>query len=62
MAPTIELTAFDIPNMMSEIVLLPVVQCLAQRSPVAVLISEDIWKVRFMEEDIPHRMLEMEVV
>jgi hypothetical protein len=29
---------------------------------VAVLISEDIWKVRFMEEDIPHRMLEMEVV
>jgi hypothetical protein len=48
--------------MMSEIVLLPVVQCLAQRSPVAVLISEDIWKVRFMEEDIPHRMLEMEIV
>ena len=42
MAPTIELTAFDIPNMMSEIVLLPVVQRLAQRSPVAVLIPEDI--------------------
>lgn len=42
MAPTIELSAFDIPNMMSEIVLFPVVQRLAQRSPVAVLIPEDI--------------------
>jgi UvrD-like helicase C-terminal domain len=42
MAPTIELTAFDIPNMMSEIVLFPVPQRLAQRSPVAVLIPEDI--------------------
>jgi hypothetical protein len=42
MAPTIELTAFDIPNMMSEIVLFPVVQSLTQRSPVAALIPEDI--------------------
>jgi hypothetical protein len=42
MAPTIELTTFDIPNMMSEIVLFPVAQRLTQRSPLAVLIPEDI--------------------
>ena len=37
-----DLTRYGIPNMMSKIVLLPVVQWLAQRSPVAILIPEDI--------------------
>ncbi len=36
------MTRFDIPNMMKEIVLLPGVQHLAQRSSVAILIPEDI--------------------
>ena len=37
-----DLTRYGILTMMSEIVFLPVVQCLAQRSPVAVLIPQDI--------------------
>jgi hypothetical protein len=40
--PREDLTPSDIPNMMSEIVLFPAVQRLAHRSPVAVLIPDDI--------------------
>jgi len=40
--PREDLTPSDIPNMMSETVLFPVPQRLAQKSPVAVLIPEDI--------------------
>ena len=40
--PRHDLTRYDILNMMSETVLFPVPQRLAKRSPVAVLIPEDI--------------------
>ncbi len=36
------MTRYGILTMMSEIVFLPVVQCLAQRSPVALIIPHDI--------------------